>query len=217
MKRFYHTELEHFRADVILMGEHAIEQVQTAVEGLEELDPQAAAALADMDERIDDLEEKINAEVLRYISLRSPVATELRLLSIGVKAAAELERVGDEAVTIAKQGLELIQLGVRTQPVQLQEMAESVVAMLRDVLSAFISEDIAAVEGIRARDKAVDSMHRGMRALLRDSVQGHSLPLEAVFPLIFISKSLERIGDHAKNLAGHLQELYRGRDTRPPR
>src|SRR5471030_585486 len=107
MKRFFDAELESFRSSLLIMGETATSQVRSAVKALVEGDASLADQVIAADDEIDQLEIKIDEEALRYMSLRAPVATELRLVIVGMKASHDLERVGDEATNIAKRAHKL--------------------------------------------------------------------------------------------------------------
>src|SRR5258708_13001496 len=100
MKRFFDSELESFRSHLLFMGEKSIEQVRRSIKALIDGNPTLADQVIAADDEIDELEIKIDEEAMRYMSLRSPVATELRLVIVGMKASHDLERVGDEATTI---------------------------------------------------------------------------------------------------------------------
>ena len=107
MKRFFDVELETFRSQLILMGETAIEQVHTAIKALKEADPGLADKVIAADDKLDRLEVEIDDEAVRYMNLRAPIASELRLVIVGMKASHDLERVGDEATSIAKRAIKL--------------------------------------------------------------------------------------------------------------
>jgi phosphate transport system protein len=215
MKRFFHAELEDFRELIVLMGQRAADHVWLAVEALEERDAEKARRVIADDDRIDVLEERINSEVIRYISLRAPVATELRLLTLGMKAAFDLERVGDEATTIAKQARELAVLAHPLDLLDIPEMTNVALRMLREALQSFLNEDVAMAESIRLKDRSIDSMHLNNRLMLQKRMDACESPLDDVFPLIIISKAIERVGDHAKNLAEQVIQLHRGREPEP--
>lgn len=213
MKRFFHAELEEFRELIVLMGQRAADQVWLALEALEERDPEKSRRVIADDDLVDALEERINSEVIRYISLRAPVATELRLLTLGMRAAFDLERVGDEATTIAKQALELSALQHPLDLLNIPDMTGIALSMLRESLQAFLTEDVALAEEIRRRDRSIDDMHLDNRMLLQARLMEPLATHDDIFPLITISKAIERVGDHAKNLSEQVVQLYRGRET----
>ena len=101
MKRYFHEELEEIRSHLMLMGEKAVESVKLAMQALLESDIELANQVMESDDVIDDIEKQIDDEVVRYVSLRAPVARDLRFLFVAIKASHDLERVGDEASNIA--------------------------------------------------------------------------------------------------------------------
>lgn len=214
MKRFFHSELENFRGNVVLMGELAIEQVNLAVEGMESRDIDMAESVLQRDDEIDQMEIAIDSAVVRYISLRAPVATELRLLMIGMKAAHDLERVGDEACTIAKQTRLLAGSGMLLPLHHILPMARLGSSMLRDALDGFLSEDGSLARSIPMRDKEVDRLNRENFDFFKEQMREFSEHIDEFFRLVLISKSLERIADHATNLAEEVIFLHDAKDIR---
>lgn len=216
MKRFFHSELEDFRFHLALMGERTVEIVRMAADALAEMDLERADDVLAKDDDIDELEVKIDSEAIRYLSLRAPVAAELRLVTTGMRAAQELERVGDEACTVAKR---IKRLGTRPVSGPLFHVPEMIAwsrHMLRDAINCLVDEDVETARAIPPRDRQVDQWHKANYQLLVERVTGLS-DLEAVesaFDVLFISKALERIADHATNLAEEAVFLYRGEDPR---
>ena len=134
MKRFFDSELETFRSHLILMGEIAVRQVRDATKALVEGDPSLADRVVAADDELDNLELKIDEEAIRYMNLRSPVATELRLIIVGMKAAHDLERVGDETTNIARRVVRLAADRPEGPFVDLPRMASIAIEMLRAAL-----------------------------------------------------------------------------------
>ncbi len=214
MKRFFHSELESFRQNLVLMGERTIEIVRLATDALIEGNLDLCAEVLKRDDAIDQLELRLDNEAIRYISLRAPVATELRLLTIGMKAGQNLERVGDEACTIAKRSIELLQTGPVRQLHGIPAMTSQVVDMLRDAIDCIVDEQTEKARQLPARDAGVDELHRKNYRLLSQAMAEDPQQVPACLHLIFISKSLERIADHATNLAEEAIFLYSGEDLR---
>ncbi|NBD38899.1 MAG: phosphate signaling complex protein PhoU [Verrucomicrobia bacterium] len=214
MKRFFHNELEDLRGRILLMGERALDQVGLAFSALEERDVTKIEAVLKQDDRIDELEMEIDNEVIRYISLRAPVATELRLLTTSMKVAHDLERVGDEACTIVKRARDLIEEERSLPLLELARMNRLAMRLLRDAMDAFLNEDFAKATELPRHDKEIDDINRGHFRDYQRLVQEDGLSVETAFSLVFISKALERIGDHATNLAEAVVFMYRGEDIR---
>lgn len=214
MKRFFHSELETFRSHLVLMGEKAIEQVRQAVKAVVEHDVLLAGKVEAGDEEIDRLEVEIDMEAFRYLSLRAPVATELRLIVSGMKAGDDLERVGDEATNIARR-VKILAAEPPLKPyIDISRMAVMATEMIRDALDSFLEGDEAKAIAICKRDAEVDLINKHLYRELTSSVSEDPKNTTRAIELMFISKSLERIADHATNLAEENLFLLRGRDVR---
>lgn len=214
MAHFFEGELNELRAKLVLMGERAIELVRSGIESLESEEPILARQVIKMDDAIDELEKQIDSAAIRYISLRAPVASDLRLLTVAMKACHDLERVGDEASSIAKRALRLMDMGPVGDLSKIISMSTLVVSQLRDALDSFIDEDRAKAFVVPKRDRDVDDLNRENFANLARIVRADPEGVERAFELIFISKSLERIGDHATNIAEDVIFLLEGDDVR---
>lgn len=215
MKRFFHSELIDIRSHILLMAEKAVESTKLAIHALLETDPDLAQQVRDKDDAIDNLEVMIDSEVIRYISLRAPVASELRLLAVGMKVGHDLERVGDEATSIAKRTQSLCD----TFPVKdfkhIPKMADIALSMLRDAIDTLLNEHPPqrAIE-ICARDKEVDTLNRQNFEHWTTEIAKAPEITPTALELMFISKSIERIADHATNMAEEIVYLHSGEDMR---
>lgn len=215
MKRFFEKELQVLRSHLMQIGQKAIEQVQLSFQSLVQGDVELAARVRARDDELDDLEMRIDAEAIAYMSLRAPVAGELRLVVVGMKAGHDLERVGDEATNIAKRVKKLATpLPAGEIHDDLSRMAAMVLAMLRDALDSLLEADAERALAICSRDKEVDRLNKRIckTLTLRMTEQPEFLPV--ALELLFVSRSLERIGDHATNLAEEVIFLLRGKDIR---
>ena len=214
MKRFFHSELEDFQNSLILMGQKAIEVTRKACKAILELDPQLAREVIKADDILDDLEITIDSEAIRYISLRAPVATDLRLLMIGTKVSHDLERVGDEACGISKRVIRISRVAAPNMDQEFPDMITLTIGMLNDAINCFLGGDADLAEEIIRRDRLVDELnyniyHNMTRQIMKDP-QATVESLECMF----IAKSLERIADHACNVAEEVVSLFRGEDIR---
>jgi phosphate transport system protein len=196
------------------MGERAIEAVHLAARALVEEDVELCNEVLALDDAIDELELIIDNESIRYISLRSPVATELRLLTTGMKFGGDLERVGDEACTIAKRAKKLMNQPPIGNLFHISEMARLGLDMLRDSIRCFLEEDVETARQIPMRDKEVDRLNKANFAEITVAITQNPEQAGKLLDLIFISKSIERIADHATNLAEEVVYLYSGKDVR---
>jgi phosphate transport system protein len=214
MKRFFDGELETFRSQLILMGETAIRQVRNAMKALVEGDVSLAHAVIAADDEIDSLEVKIDDEAVRYMNLRAPVASELRLVIVGMKASHDLERVGDEASSIARRAVSLSAEPQLKPYIDLPHMASIALEMLRDALDCFLNGDVEKAVAVCHRDAEVDLLNKQLYRELSSFMVENPATISRALELMFISKSIERIADHATNIAEEMIFLAKGQNVR---
>lgn len=211
MKRFFHKELEEIRSKIIRIGEKANDVGRLAVGSFIESDLEKAQAAMKMDDKIDALEIEIDRASVRYITLRGPVSSDVRLIFVAIKASHDLERAGDEAHSIAKHTRNiLIRDGKVTKPVAIEKMSRFAFDMMHDAITSFIDEDLELAKGIIKRDKEVDKLNKQNFKELYKEMDGVNGEASTQVETILISKSIERIADHAKNLAEEVIYLLTG-------
>jgi phosphate transport system protein len=214
LKRFFDTELETFRSQLILMGETAIEQVRRAIRALVESDTALAAQVIAADDELDRLEVKMDDEAVRFMNLRAPIASDLRLVIVGMKASHDLERVGDEASSIAKRAVRLSAEPPLKPYIDLPRMANIALEMLRDALDCFLNGDVEKAIAVCHRDTEVDLLNKQLYRELSSFMVENPSTISRALELMFISKSIERIADHATNIAEEMIFLAKGEDVR---
>jgi len=214
MRRFFDSELDTLRSHLVQMGERAIEQVRLAMRALVEADPKLAQQVRDGDDVLDQLEVKIDEEGVRYMSLRNPIASDLRLVVVGMKAGHDLERVGDEANNIAKRAIRLAGEPPLKPFIDLPRMADIALSMLRDALDCFLQHDNDKALAVIRRDQGVDDLNRQFYRELSSYMAEKPETISRALELMFISKSIERIADHATNIAEEMVYLSKGEDIR---
>jgi phosphate transport system protein len=214
MKRFFDVELESLRTHLLQMGDRSIEQTRLAIRALVEADLGLADKVIAADDEIDKLEVQIDDEAIRYMTLRGPVASELRLVIVGMKASHDLERVGDEATSIARRTRKLAIEPKLELYTDIPRMANIALEMLRDALDCFINEDEHKALAIIRRDPEVDNINRLVYRRLTSYMIERPETIARALELMFISKSLERIADHATNIAEEMIYLTKGTDVR---
>lgn len=211
MNRYFHKELEEIRSKLILIAEKANEAGRLAVEGFIQSDLEKTQAAIQMDDEIDDLEVEIDRASVRYITLRSPVSSDVRLIFVAIKASHDLERAGDEAHSIAKRTRNILTRdGKVTKPVAIEEMSLLAFDMMRDAITSFLDEDLELAQGIIERDKEVDKLNKQNFKELYKEMNGVNGEASTQVETILVSKSIERIADHAKNLAEEVIYLLTG-------
>ncbi|MBE2216244.1 MAG: phosphate signaling complex protein PhoU [Opitutaceae bacterium] len=214
MKRFFDTELETLRSDLFRMGEKVIANLRAALKAYAERDADLARFVIGADDEIDDLEVRIDDEAIRYLSLRTPVATELRVVLTGMKASHELERAADEVTKIARRIRGLVSAAPLTVSVDVVRMGEIAAEMLRDALDCFVHGTEERAMAVCHRDVEVDTLNRTLCEELTEMMTSRPESVPVALDLVFISKAIERIADHATNVAEETIYLINAKDVR---
>lgn len=207
----FEYELNSAQEQLITLTTMAIDALSKSVAALVRQDIDSALEVIEDDLDINRLEEEINDQVILLIAKQSPVATDLRRLIVTIKVASDMERVGDYAVNIAK---ETIRLGKEEllEPIQqIQQMHDLAVAMLRQVIEAFIEEDVVKAKKIAELDDRVDELYGEVIRKLMSTGGEHPEKLSQITQLAFVSRYMERSADHATNIAEQLFYLVKGR------
>ena len=217
MQRFFHDELRQLRDDLILMGERSIDMTRLAMQALETGDDKLALQVRGMDDSVDDLEKQVDREIMRYLTLFGPMGSDVRLLLAARDIGHDLERIADEASVIAKRILVISQRGPLKSLLHVPDEGRLAVEVLRLALDGFIEGDIAKAKQVITRDAEIDNLNRkNYEALFGRS--GDTVKVSASnVELIFISKALERIGDHSKNISEQVIFILSGEDIRHAR
>jgi phosphate transport system protein len=211
MKLFYQHELENLRTKLILIGEKANEAARIAVDGLLENDLGKIDQALALDDAIDALEVEIDQASVRYITLRSPVSSDVRSILVAIKASHDLERAGDEAHSIALRAKEILTSDGRSgDTVAIGQMSLLSCSMMADAISALVEGDVKLAKAVILRDKKVNELHQQNFETLTICAPDGSTQTPNCFQKVFISKSIERIADHAKNLAEEVIYLLEG-------
>jgi phosphate transport system protein len=196
----FDAELDSLRANICEMGGLAEAAIREAMQALVRRDATAAAAVVERDGRIDALEAEIERQAVQIIALRAPMADDLREVVAALKIAGVVERIGDYAKNIAKRVPALEKSDIRPLSL-LPEMARIAGEMVHNVLDAFAARDADKAAQVCDRDSAVDDFYNSIfRALLTHMMENPHNITPATH-LLFIAKNLERIGDHATNVA----------------
>jgi len=197
----FDEDLGQLRALVSEMGGRAETAITGALEALVNRDIESAARIVDGDRKIDELETEIERQVVRLIALRAPLADDLREVLAALKIAALVERMGDYAKNIAKRVALLHDArGIEAMSV-LPSMGKVATEMVRSVLDAFVMRDPVAAAAVAARDRAVDDFYNSLFRTLLTYMMENPHNITASTHLLFIAKNIERIGDHATNVA----------------
>ena len=211
MNRYFHHELHDLRSKLILIAEKANEAGRLAVEGFLSSDLEKTQHAVKLDDEIDALEIAIDRASVRYITLRSPVSSDVRLIFVAIKASHDLERAGDEAHSIAKRTRNILTRDGSVQnKVEIEAMSKLAFGMMKDAINCFLEEDLDLAESIIEQDKEVDRLNKENFKNLSMALRDGGIDPATQIETILISKSIERIADHAKNLAEEVIYLLTG-------
>lgn len=213
MQTHFEKELSDLKQTLLVMASYAETAVRQAVDALLARDNDLALAVNQNDDLIDRLEKQVDETAITLLS-KAPLASDLRLISVAMKISQNLERVGDEASKIAKRARELTREPALDQVQQIPPLAELSLALLRRSLDTFVKNDSAAARALIPEDKQVDVLNKNIHRELVAQMTAHPLTIERSLALIVIAKSLERIADHAKNIAEETVYLCEAQDIR---
>ena len=210
---FDQQALAQYKEKLLIMASHAEGVVTRAVRAHLDRDEPLARQALETDEVIDQYEIQIDRIALGLLA-QAPGEFELRQVTCGMKIARELERVGDEATTIARRAVELMALPPLSTPLDIAEMTFLANAMLKDALDAFVSGNTVLARGVIPRDKQIDKMNKSYQDNLTSLMEESTENIRRCRHLAVISKCLERIADHAKNIAEDAVMLHEDEDIR---
>jgi phosphate transport system protein len=209
----FEQELVDLKEKLLTMASHAEGNVNRAVKALVDRDDELARrAMAD-DVLVDQLEIEIDELCIQLLS-KAPLASDLRLITVAMKISHDLERVSDESTTIARRSIELTTEPQLKTYVDIPRMASMALDMLKDSLDAFVNRDPIKARAIIPRDKDVDSLNKQLHRELSSYMVERPSTITRCLNLMVISKSLERVADHATNVAEEVVYLYEARDIR---
>jgi phosphate transport system protein len=203
----YHEALEATRLDVVRLGALAGDAIRVSVEALEQRDAAAGARVVAGDDTIDDLRRKIEAACLELIWRQQPVAGELREIAAMLDIATDLERIGDYAVDIAKNGIKLSDNPLRPQKVEIDRIAGVAHALLLDAMRAYIERDVPLADITIERDDEVDMLYKRSIKLLEGEMMADPEMVRSGARYLFVLAALERVGDRANNIAWHTKDM----------
>lgn len=209
----YNEELALLKESLLAMASHAESAVTRAIRALVERDDALARQVEEDDNVLDKFEIEIDDTAIHLLA-KAPLATELRLITVAMKISQNLERVGDEGVTISRRALELNAEPQLKPYVDLPRMAVMSLEMLRDALTAFVNREPERARQVIPRDSDVDDLNRQLHRELSSYMVESPTTITRCLRLMVISKSIERIADHATNIAEEVVYLYEAKDIR---
>ena len=207
----FDSELERLYGEINRMGDIATAQLDAAIDVMVRRDSKAAARVVANDEAIDVLEHEVSNDVLRLLALRQPMARDLREVYGALRISSDIERIGDYAANVAKRSMVLNQSPAVVAAHGLPALAKTANALVRDAVVAFRNRDDALALQVRDRDAELDLQYTGLfRELLTYMVEDPRT-ITSCAHLLFMAKNIERIGDHATNIAENTWFIVHGK------
>jgi len=213
METHFEMELDGLKQKLLLMASHAETAVNQAMQALVQRDSDLAVKVKEDDRVIDQFEMEIDDLVIQLLT-KAPLATNLRFVTVAMKISQNLERVGDEATKIAKRARDLSKEPPLKLNLELPQMAAMALGMLKAALDTFVNHDSAAARALIPRDKEVDALNRKTNGELTLHMMKNRDSIPRCLNLVIVSRSLERIADHAKNVAEEVVYLCDAEDIR---
>jgi phosphate transport system protein len=214
LTRHFQEELTVLQEQLLTMGGLAEEQVRQAVHGLTERDTGVIEQVLAGDQPINELHIKIDDRCFKLLALHQPMAVDLRAIVAAVKVNTDLERVGDLAVNIAEAAKRALQFPPSAPIREIPRMSDVAQRMLRDALDAYVRRDVQLARGVLAEDDTLDNLKTDMSRDLLGCMRADPNTIDGCLQLILVSRHLERIGDHATNIAEDVIFMVSARDVR---
>lgn len=215
MTHQFDQELQQLKDLLLVMTSRGVAAVGNAVKALVDRDEELARKTIDEDRELDRLEIEIDDKSISLLS-KAPLARDLRMVTVAMKISHDLERVGDEATTIARRAIDLNQEPQLKPYVDIPRMAELAVAMLNEALASFVTLNPERARAVVPRDKEVDQLNKQLQRELASFMVERPTTISRCLHLMVISKALERVADHAKNFAEEVVYLCEAVDIRHP-
>lgn len=207
-------ELEKLKKRILSLGAMVEERVRMVIKALETRDADVAKNIIDTDREIDEAEVEVEEECLKILALHQPVAVDLRFITAVIKINNDLERIGDEAVNIAERVSYIAKRPPVTVPLDYGLMAEKTKSMLKTSLDSLVNLDVDLAYEVCLKDDEIDDMDRSNHDILRDVIRNQPERVTYLTNLLSVSRHLERIADHATNIAEEVIYMVEGEITR---
>ena len=214
MSRHLNRDLEALEQDLLAQGSQVELMINLASQALKDLRSDVIEKLMEHEFEVDKREVEIEEDCLKILALHQPVAVDLRRVTTVMKVNGDLERIADLAVDIGERSQSLITYGILLLPEKIDEMAEAASSMVRDALDALVRHDIEVAREVLVRDDVVDDLNKQLIIELQRLVSTQQAEIEPSFHFFSASRHLERIADHATNIAEDVIYLIEGEITR---
>ncbi|QDE39074.1 phosphate signaling complex protein PhoU [Luteibacter pinisoli] len=213
----YDDELKRLTGEIVRMGELAVTQLEAAIDVVQRRDERAAQRIVDNDDALDTLEHDISQDVVRLLALRAPIAGDLRNVFAALRIAADIERIGDYAANVAKRSIPLSRVAPIPVAGGLANLAELAAEQLRNVLIAYRDQDAEAAYEVWKSDADLDEAYTVVFRALLTYMMEDPRNITPCTHLLFMAKNIERIGDHATNIAENVWFVVHGEPLVAPR
>jgi phosphate transport system protein len=214
MTRYFHEELEQVKEKVLKLGSLVEAMVENAVASLVDRDSRLAEETIASDDRADRLEVEIDEDCVRMLALFQPAAGDLRFLTTAMKVSTDLERMADQAVNISERVLELNEEPQLKPYIDIPIMSQLSQKMLRECLDAFVRKDVELAREVIEADNKVDALKNQVFRELLTFMMGDTTTIPRAIRLLLVSRHLERVADHATNIAEMVIFLVEGKNVR---
>ncbi len=213
MQKYFDADLGSLKEKLLMMSSYAESAVSQAVQAVTERDDKLARQVQANDDIMDQYEIEIDDLAIQLLS-KAPLDTDLRLITVAMKISQNLERIGDEATTISRRAVELNQDAPLKAYLDIPHMATVALGMLKESLDSFVNKQPEKARAIIPQDKEVDAINRRLYRELSSYMVENPLAIARCLNLMTVSKSLERVADHATNIAQQVVYLCEARDIR---
>jgi phosphate transport system protein len=214
MSIFFYKEVDKLKKELLALATMVEEQFDWAVRSVNERNEEVAAKVKERDKKIDERETEVEEECLKVLSLYQPVATDMRFIIAILKINNDLERVGDLSVKIAKHGALLNNWRAKDPPIDISSMAENVRTMMMKSINSLISYDADLALQVCKMDDMVDKSNAEIHEHCISLIKQHAADAPYFLHYISISRDLERVGDHATNIAEDVMYTIKGEIVR---
>jgi phosphate transport system protein len=201
MQRHFHEELEALKQTLLAMGGLVEDQIRRVMIALLERDEALAREVIETDERVNAYDVEVDEKCVELLALHQPTASDLRFITTAMKIVTDLERIGDQAVNIAQRALELNAEPQLKPYIDLPRMAEAAQRMVKESLDAFVARDTVLARQVCGEDAAVDALKEQIFRELLTFMMSDARTIPRAIRLVLISRFLERVADHATNIA----------------
>ncbi len=214
MQRHFHEELEALKQTLLAMGGLVEDQIRRVMRALTERDDALAQEVIDRDRQVNAYDVEVDETCVNLLALHQPAAGDLRFITTAMKIVTDLERIGDQAVNIAQRALELNREPQLKPYIDLPRMADRAQAMVKDSLDAFVSRDTDLARRVCSADAEVDALKEQIFRELLTFMMSDARAIPRAIRLILISRFLERVADHATNIAEMVIYMVEGKMVR---